>query len=84
MADRSVIVRLKAEVGQYKAGMADAASATSKVGTASQVADAKAAKHAARMHALGRASQAAGAAILVGLGTAMVKSVATASSMHAA
>ena len=74
MSDRNVTVRLKAEIGQYKSAMADAAAATGKAagamdqaGTKAQGLAAKQRAHSAEWATLGTAATVAGAAITAGV-----------------
>lgn len=86
MATRSVVVRLRAEVAQYRAGMREAATATTSVGTAAERSSQTASTALGRMtqHArahskswrtVGKAAMVGGAAVVAGVGLA-VKSYA--------
>ena len=80
MANRTVSVALKAEIGQYVAGMSKASAATMRVGEAARDSQATASKH---FDLAGKAGLVMGGLVVAGLGMAIGKTMEFEKSMSA-
>jgi hypothetical protein len=80
VANRTVAVQLKAEIGQYVAGMSQASAATMRLGESAKTSQATASKH---FDLAGKGALIMGGAIVAGLGMAVGKSMEFEKSMSA-
>jgi TP901 family phage tail tape measure protein len=80
VANRTVSVALKAEIGQYVAGMSKASAATMRVGEAARDSQAQASKH---FDLAGKAGLVMGGLVVAGLGMAVAKTMEFEKSMSA-
>jgi hypothetical protein len=80
VANRTVSVALKAEIGQYVAGMTQASAATKGLGESAKASQAQASKH---FDLAGKGALIMGGAIVAGLGLAVSKSMEFEKSMSA-
>jgi TP901 family phage tail tape measure protein len=80
MANRTVSVALRAEIGQYVAGMSQASAATMRVGESAKASQTQASKH---FDMAGKAGLLMGGAIVAGLGAAVGRSMEFEKSMSA-
>jgi TP901 family phage tail tape measure protein len=80
VANRTVSVALKAEIGQYVAGMSKASAATMRVGEAARDSQAQASKH---FDLAGKAGLVMGGLVVAGLGMAVSKTMEFEKSMSA-